>query len=111
METANISLGNGSIPLPSVNNWIVILQRFNGSLDFNETWVNYRNGFGNTGLGEFWLGNEKIYLLTNKTGLIYRLRLEVFVDRSFAFNLQATKGRGGTHPTTVFSISHFLHLD
>ncbi len=81
-------MGNGSTYLiQSIKGWIVILQRFDGSLDFNQTWINYRNGFGNTGLGELWLGNEKIYLLTNKTGLIYRLRLEVFVDRTFAFNL------------------------
>ena len=80
MEKAKIDFGNGSIPLPSVNNWIVMMQRFDGSLDFNRNWIEYRNGFGDTDEGEFWLGNEKVYRLTNRTGLIYRLRIEVFVD-------------------------------
>ena len=81
METLNFDLGNGSIPLPSVNNWIVVMQRYDGSLNFYQNWIAYRNGFGDTEQGEFWLGYEKVHLLTNRTGLTYRLRVEVFVGR------------------------------
>src|SRR6218665_384593 len=79
METSNLDLGNGSIPLPSVNNWIVVMQRFDGSLDFKQNWTAYRNGFGNAAQGEFWLGNEIVHLLTSRNGLVYCLRVEVFV--------------------------------
>ena len=77
IETSNLYLGNGSIPLLSVNNWIVMMQRFNGSLDFYRVWLAYRNGFGDIEQGEFWLGNEKVYRLTNSKRLVYRLRVEV----------------------------------
>ena len=83
MDSVDIDIGNGSIPLPSVNNWIVMMQRFDGSLNFNQNWTDSRNGFGDREQGEFWLGNEKVHLLTNRTGLVYRLRIEVFVDRNF----------------------------
>ena len=71
-----IDLAEGPILPPIVNNWIVLLDRFDGSLDFNRSWDEYRNGFGNIGRGEFWLGNEKIHRLTNK--FFYTLRVEVF---------------------------------
>ena len=51
------------------------MQRFNGSVNFNRSWAEYRNGFGDIGRGEFWLGNEKIYRLTNRA--VYTLRIEV----------------------------------
>ena len=77
MENSSVD----SIPLSSGNNWIVLLQRFGGSLDCNQNWSAYRNGFGDAEQGEFWFGIEKVHLLTNRTGLTYRLRVEVFVDQ------------------------------
>ncbi|XP_065079782.1 microfibril-associated glycoprotein 4-like [Ochlerotatus camptorhynchus] len=44
--------------------WIVIQNRFNGSVDFFRNWTDYRNGFGSLD-GEFWLGLEKIHQLTS----------------------------------------------
>nr|CAD7464222.1 unnamed protein product [Timema tahoe] len=42
----------------------VIQNRFEGTVDFYKGWQDYKYGFGNIG-GEFWLGLEKLHLLTN----------------------------------------------
>nr|CAD7203950.1 unnamed protein product [Timema douglasi] len=42
----------------------VIQNRFEGTVDFYRGWQDYKHGFGNIG-GEFWLGLEKLHLLTN----------------------------------------------
>lgn len=47
--------------------WTVIQQRFDGSVDFNRSWAEYRDGFGTVGNStEFWLGLEAIHQLTGK---------------------------------------------
>ena len=43
--------------------WTVIQKRFDGSVDFNRTWTDYKNGFGDA-CGEYWLGNEALHQLT-----------------------------------------------
>jgi len=53
------------------------MQRFDGSLNFSRGWSDYRNGFGDIGRGEFWLGNEKVHAVTAQPGLVYQLRIEV----------------------------------
>ena len=64
-----------SLP-PAGTDWVVIMQRFDGSLNFNRNWIDYRNGFGELGgQREFWLGNELISLLTSTA--VYTLRIEV----------------------------------
>ncbi|XP_078285794.1 angiopoietin-related protein 6 [Rhinoraja longicauda] len=45
--------------------WIVIQRRQDGSVNFFRTWENYKQGFGNID-GEYWLGLENIYWLTNQ---------------------------------------------
>ncbi|KAJ8033625.1 Ryncolin-4 [Holothuria leucospilota] len=54
----------------------VIQRRVNDSVDFQRTYEDYQKGFGNL-KGNFWLGNEKIFLLTNQ--MSYQLR----IDRTF----------------------------
>ncbi|CAC5375738.1 unnamed protein product [Mytilus coruscus] len=81
--------------------WIVIQNRFNGSVDFYRTWNEYKDGFGdlNTefwldgsvdfyrtwneykdGFGdlntEFWLGNNYIHLITKLDTYLLRFDLE-----------------------------------
>ncbi|KAJ8386941.1 hypothetical protein AAFF_G00165380 [Aldrovandia affinis] len=57
--------------------WTVVQQRLNGSVSFNRTWASYKTGFGNP-RGEFWLGNDKIHLLTKAKDMILRIELEDF---------------------------------
>ncbi|KAL9702984.1 hypothetical protein quinque_006502 [Culex quinquefasciatus] len=43
--------------------WVVIQNRYEGSVHFYRDWDEYERGFGNLG-GEFWLGLSKIHELT-----------------------------------------------
>ena len=43
--------------------WTVIQNRFDGSVDFNRNWTDYKHRFGDVS-GEYWLGNEVIHQLT-----------------------------------------------
>ncbi|XP_071836029.1 fibrinogen C domain-containing protein 1-A-like isoform X4 [Apostichopus japonicus] len=56
--------------------WTVFQRRVDDSQDFYLYWDDYKIGFGNRSRN-FWLGNEKIYSLTNQRQ--YELRID-FVD-------------------------------
>jgi len=43
--------------------WTVLQRRVGGSVNFERTWSEYVNGFGDWN-NEFWLGLEKIHYLT-----------------------------------------------
>ena len=45
--------------------WTLFQWRFDGTLDFNRNWTDYKNGFGDLN-SEFWLGNDKIHQLTSR---------------------------------------------
>ncbi|KAI8747655.1 BgiBFREP16.3, partial [Biomphalaria glabrata] len=55
--------------------WIIIQRRINGKVDFYRGWKEYRDGFGDYNIGEFYLGNENIFKLTS-TGQ-YDLRIDL----------------------------------
>ncbi|XP_077066997.1 uncharacterized protein fgl2b [Siphateles boraxobius] len=57
--------------------WTLIQHRFDGSTSFNRTWDEYKNGFGKL-IGEFWLGNDKIHLLTRAKNMSLRIDIEDF---------------------------------
>lgn len=54
--------------------WIVIQTRFDGLVDFERTWTEYRNGFGNVD-SEHWLGNNFIRQITQNND--YELKIEL----------------------------------
>ncbi|PIK37123.1 fibrinogen-like protein [Apostichopus japonicus] len=53
--------------------WTVFQRRTDDGIDFYQNWDAYRDGFGNN--INFWLGNEKLYYLTNQDD--YKLRLDI----------------------------------
>ena len=59
--------------------WIVIQRRMDGSENFFRNWTEYKSGFGHLHR-EHWLGNQNIYLLTNKA---FWEGAEVRFDMSF----------------------------
>lgn len=65
--------------------WVLVQQRMDGSVNFNRTWKDYRNGFGSVdqqGRGELWLGNKYLHLLTQAESLL-RVELEDWQGREF----------------------------
>ncbi|XP_075855068.1 angiopoietin-related protein 3 isoform X2 [Microcebus murinus] len=62
--------------------WTLIQRRADGSQNFNETWENYKYGFGRLD-GEFWLGLEKIYSIVKQSNYILRFELEDWKDNKY----------------------------
>ncbi|XP_071837488.1 uncharacterized protein [Apostichopus japonicus] len=54
--------------------WTVFQRRVDGSVDFFRNWTSYKYGFGDLD-HEFWLGNDKLYYLTNQGD--YQLRIDM----------------------------------
>ncbi|PIK35696.1 hypothetical protein BSL78_27477, partial [Apostichopus japonicus] len=53
--------------------WTVFQRRTDDGISFYQNWDAYKDGFGNN--INFWLGNEKLYYLTNQDD--YKLRLDI----------------------------------
>ncbi|KFP63452.1 Angiopoietin-related protein 3, partial [Cariama cristata] len=72
------------------SSWTVIQNRVDGSLDFNQTWDAYTNGFGDLN-EEFWLGLNKTYSITKQGDYILRIELQDWKDNKryieYAFSL------------------------
>ncbi|KFU85411.1 Angiopoietin-related protein 3, partial [Chaetura pelagica] len=70
--------------------WTVIQKRVDGSLDFNQSWDAYTNGFGDLN-DEFWLGLNKTYSITKQGDYILRIELQDWKDNrrhiDYAFSL------------------------
>ncbi|KAJ8033218.1 Fibrinogen C domain-containing protein 1 [Holothuria leucospilota] len=65
--------------------WTVFQRRFDGHVDFFLNWESYEQGFGSVD-SEFWLGNEKLYYLTNQKW--YELRIDM--KDKYDYDLYAT---------------------
>lgn len=52
--------------------WTVIQRRQDGSVEFNQPWEAYEQGFGNLN-GEFWLGLEKMHSIAKDGGYILNI--------------------------------------
>ncbi|PIK38029.1 putative ficolin-2-like [Apostichopus japonicus] len=57
----------------------VFQRRQDGSVDFFLLWASYKEGFGNLST-EFWIGNDKLYYLTNQKR--YEIRIDL-VNREY----------------------------
>lgn len=63
----------------------VFQRRQNGSIDFYRDWNNYKNGFPDTLVSELWLGNEKLYYITNQGN--YKMRIDLVNRDGVLYNL------------------------
>ncbi|XP_060755294.1 microfibril-associated glycoprotein 4-like [Neoarius graeffei] len=57
--------------------WTVIQRRIDGNVSFYRPWEQYKEGFGNAA-GEYWLGLENIFLMTNTDKYMLRVDMEDF---------------------------------
>ncbi|XP_069782770.1 fibrinogen alpha chain-like isoform X2 [Narcine bancroftii] len=58
--------------------WMLVQQRMNESVNFNQSWSEYKRGFGrldDQGQGNIWLGNDALHSLTQKETFL-RIELE-----------------------------------
>ena len=56
--------------------WLVVQRRQDGSVDFNRTWLEYEDGFGNL-TGEFWYGLRALHCLTGQGGWEMRMDIKI----------------------------------
>ena len=63
--------------------WMVLIRRRYFNVDFNRTWQEYKDGFGDMANGgDFWLGLEKMHLITSQSSPGFTLWIVMRDDRS-----------------------------
>lgn len=62
--------------------WTVIQKREDGSVDFNRSWEEYANGFGDPD-GELWIGNEVLHHLTSDNCTKLRIIIQDLQNNSW----------------------------
>lgn len=60
-------------------NWLIIQRRGANAENFNRSWVEYKNGFGDLN-GDFWYGNDLLHRLTHDVDMELRVTLENCID-------------------------------
>ncbi|XP_059169222.1 ficolin-2-like [Physella acuta] len=61
--------------------WTIFQRRVSGTVDFYRGWEEYKHGFGDYGIGEFYLGNENIFCLTSKVA--HELRVDLVYNGTY----------------------------
>ncbi|KFP79822.1 Angiopoietin-related protein 3, partial [Acanthisitta chloris] len=82
--------------------WTVIQNRVDGSLDFNQTWDAYTNGFGDLN-EEFWLGLNKTYSITRQGNYILRIELQDWKENKRHIEYLFSLGGSNTNYTLQLS--------
>jgi len=79
-----------ALPILTINGWILMQRRVNGSsVSFEQNWAEYRDGFGApTGNDNYWLGLEKVYRLMQLGSV--SLRIEVWQRKGDVFKVYRT---------------------
>ncbi|NWZ26116.1 ANGL4 protein, partial [Asarcornis scutulata] len=75
--------------------WTVIQRRTDGSVDFDQLWDAYKNGFGDLH-GDFWLGLEKIHHLVQEGRYNLLIELEDWEGNSQAVQFEFSLGGEST---------------
>ncbi|KFB50580.1 AGAP011197-PA-like protein [Anopheles sinensis] len=57
--------------------WLLVQRRFDGTLNFNRHWKEYREEFGSTE-GEYWIGLERLHRLTTAQSVELLVEMEDF---------------------------------
>ena len=86
-------------------------KRLNGLVDFYRRWAGYQNGFGSL-TGEFWLGLDKIHLLTSSREYKLRVDLEDFAGNVFyaEYDLFNVASMGEKYKLNVSSYAGLISL-
>lgn len=80
--------------------WTVIQRRFDGSVSFDRSWRDYKNGFGDLH-SEFWLGNEHIHDLSTQGDYSLRIDLEDWSNKHKHALYQSFRSVSSTSAQTV----------
>ncbi|XP_052813149.1 ficolin-2-like [Mya arenaria] len=72
--------------------WTVFQRRFDGSIEFNRSFVEYEQGFGSLD-GEFWMGLGLLYSITSRAKMTLRM------------DMNSSKGTTGFDEYSGFYIS------
>ncbi|KAL5019526.1 hypothetical protein ScPMuIL_002418 [Solemya velum] len=90
--------------LANLTGWIVIQNRRTAS-DFNRSWEEYKRGFGNL-QSDFWLGNEVVYKLMNRTTDRVYLFIRFYVHDFFYYDRFLARNIEMGDEKSLYKISH-----
>ncbi|XP_035278852.1 angiopoietin-related protein 4-like [Anguilla anguilla] len=102
--------------MTSEGGWTVIQRRQDGSVDFDQQWQAYRNGFGNL-KGEFWLGLEKTHSIIKDREYVLQVALSDWRDAAqsirYVFRLDGEEKAYALHlqDTTIGGLGSALSTE